>query len=265
MATLEKESIDVNLEELKKEKKISEEKLKLIEASLKGIEISEEELQTTKAIDRSQTGLLTKKDQQVKLEKEFEDMLPKWVNKPWMYISPKSTDKIGSWSDKWSKVLLDYTKLYVIHIISINKIRTVYPFKNEEIGKELSIEQLRNLVGYLGEKDYATWLDEEQKRGFFAWLAKIFGLKKEETTKLRARIKWKTNAEFAEDLLNFMLETGRVVEVHSLFDLSQFDEEWATLPPEDLIDVVDILVNKGVAHWLNREKTIMRFDDEKVF
>ncbi|MCG3226769.1 MAG: hypothetical protein H7645_07610 [Candidatus Heimdallarchaeota archaeon] len=47
-----------------------------------------------------------------------------------------------------------------------------------------------------------------------------------------------------ESMLDWMIETGRVVEVHSLYDLTQFDQPWSSLPAEDLVDVIEILVEK---------------------
>ncbi|MCK4896566.1 MAG: hypothetical protein KAS47_07135, partial [Candidatus Heimdallarchaeota archaeon] len=87
----------------------------------------------------------------------------------------------------------------------------------------------------------------------------------DEKTKTRARIYWKTNEEWADNLLDFMIETGRVVEIHSLFDLSQLQQQWSDLPADDLIIVCEMLVENKVAKWLNKEKTIIQFEADKVF
>ncbi len=62
-----------------------------------------------------------------------------------------------------------------------------------------------------------------------------------------------------------MIETGRVVEIHSLFDLTQLEEKWSNLPADDLILVCEMLVEKKVARWLNKDKTIIQFEADKVF
>ena len=62
-----------------------------------------------------------------------------------------------------------------------------------------------------------------------------------------------------------MIDTGRVVEVHSLYDLTKFEQTWSSLPAEDLREVIEILREKEAAKWLNKEKTIIAFEATKVF
>lgn len=252
MSTIEKKKIkkekkpSIDLEKLKEEKTISDEKLKLIEASIKGLEISEEELKNTLPIT---TVIGVKedlsKDQRAVLELEFDDALPKWVKAPWMFIKPKKGEQIESWLESWSAIVLDYSRIFVIHIININDLRSIHPFNNKKIGKRLSVDQVRDIIDHLVSQNIARWLDEDKKT--------------------RARIYWKNNEEWADDLLDFMIETGRVVEIHSLYDLTQLQEKWSNLPADDLIIVCEMLVEKKVARWLNKDKTIIQFEADKVF
>ncbi len=244
--TKKEKSPSIDLKQLKEEKQISEEKLKLIEASIKGLEISEDDLKITLPVE---TVIKVKddlsKDQRAVLELEFEDALPKWIKAPWMFIKPQKGDQIESWLESWSAIVLDYTRIFVIHVININDLRTVHPFNNKKIGKRLSIEQVRDVIDHLVNQNIARWLDED--------------------TKTRARIYWKSNDEWADKLLDFMIETGRVVEIHSLFDLTQLEENWSGLPADDLIIVCEMLVERKVARWLNKDKTIIQFEADKVF
>ena len=250
MSTLEKEkdeeeSEDINLDELKKEKKLSDEKLKLIEASLKGLEITEEDLKATMPVVKVVAEEDLSKDQRAILEVEFEDSLPNWVKAPWMYIRPKKDSQVESWLESWSAIVLDYSRIFVIHIININELRNIHPFNNKQINKRLSLEQVREIIDQLVKQNVAKWLDEK--------------------TKTRARIYWKSNDEWADELLDFMIETGRVVEIHSLFDISQLEQHWSHLPADDLVIVCEMLVEKKVARWLNKEKTIIQFEAKNVF
>ncbi|MHA1303265.1 MAG: hypothetical protein ACTSPI_06145, partial [Candidatus Heimdallarchaeaceae archaeon] len=204
MATIEKKRVEdfteIDLEKLKEEKQISEDKLKIIEASIKGLKITAEELKATEPVEKEEARLELEKDKRLILIKEFEDNLPDWVNKPWMYITPKKSQQINSWLDSWSAVLLDYTKKLVIHVVNVNSLRETYPFSNKKIRKELTIDQIRNIIDYLETKGFAVWI--EDKTGFFERLfAKLFG--KPLTKKLRAKIKWQTIEEFAEELLHW--------------------------------------------------------------
>ncbi|MHA1347218.1 MAG: hypothetical protein ACTSVO_14805 [Candidatus Heimdallarchaeaceae archaeon] len=251
MSTLEKKKDEeeqaekLDIKKLKEETNISDEKLKLIEASIKGLEITEEDLKATMPIVKAIAKVDLSKEQRAFLEVEFEDSLPKWVKAPWMYIKPKKESQVESWLESWSAIVLDYSRIFVIHIININEIRNVHPFKNTENNKKMSLGQVREVIDHLVNQSVAKWLDEK--------------------TKTRARIYWKANEEWADNLLDFMIETGRVVEIHSLFDLSQLQQQWSDLPADDLIIVCEMLVEKKVAKWLNKEKTIIQFEADKVF
>ncbi|NPD87374.1 MAG: hypothetical protein HGN29_01540 [Asgard group archaeon] len=235
----------IDLEQLKEEKEVSEEKLKLIKASIEGLEITEEDLKATMPIVAISSKEDISKEQRAVLEVEFEDSLPKWVKAPWMYIRPKKESQVESWLESWSAIVLDHSRIFVIHIININELRSEFPFKNSKVSKRLTIEQVREIVDQLVKQNIAKWLDEK--------------------TKTRARIYWKANEEWADELLDFMIETGRVVEIHSLFDLTQLEEKWSNLPADDLILVCEMLVEKKVARWLNKDKTIIQFEADKVF
>jgi hypothetical protein len=251
MSTLKKKKNDkertekLDVKKLKEEKEISDNKLKLIEASIKGLEITEEDLKTTMPVVKAITKVDLSKEQRAFLEVEFEDSLPKWVKAPWMYIKPKKESQVESWLESWSAIVLDYSRIFVIHIININEIRNVHPFNNTINNKKMSLKQVREVIDHLVKQSVAKWLDEK--------------------TKTRARIYWKTNEEWADNLLDFMIETGRVVEIHSLFDLSQLQQQWSDLPADDLIIVCEMLVENKVAKWLNKEKTIIQFEADKVF
>lgn len=250
MSTLEKKKEkekkeDLDIDKLKEEKDISDEKLKLIEASIKGLEITEEDLKATMPVVKTITEIDISQEQRAVLEVEFEDSLPKWVKAPWMYIKPTKESQVDSWLESWSAIVLDYSRIFVIHVININELRNVHPFNNTKINKRLSLDQVREIIDQLVKQNVAKWLDEK--------------------TKTRARIYWKTNDEWADHLLDFMIETGRVVEIHSLFDLSQLDQHWSELPADDLVIVCEMLVERKVAKWLNKEKTIIQFEADKVF
>jgi len=236
----------IDLKQLKEEKTVSDEKLKLIEASIKGLEISEDDLKTTLPV-KTIIGIKEdlSKDQRAVLELEFDEALPKWVKAPWMFIKPQKSDQIESWLESWSAIILDYSRIFVIHIININDLRSVHPFQNKKIGKRLTVDQVRTIIDHLVKQNIARWLDEDNKT--------------------RARIYWKSNEEWADELLDFMIETGRVVEIHSLYDLTQLEEKWSNLPADDLVIVCEMLVEKKVARWLNKDKTIIQFEADKVF
>lgn len=235
----------VDIQQLKEKKRASEPVLSLLDQAIKGKKVDKKVLDATRPIDYTKLEKAISKDQLAEMREKFTKELPKWVNAPWMFITPKKESQLQSWLEDWSTVLLDYAKIFVYHIININDIRSEHPFYNRSISKRLTLDQIRSIVEYLVEKQFARWLDERRKT--------------------RARLYWKSNEEWADELLDFMIDTGRIVEIHSLYDLTTYGQEWSTLPPDDLIAVCQILVDRGVARWLNKEKTIIDFDEEHVF
>ena len=78
MSTLEKKKDEeehaekLDIKKLKEEKEISDEKLKLIEASIKGLEITEEDLKATMPVVKTVTQVDLSKEQRAFLEVEFQ-------------------------------------------------------------------------------------------------------------------------------------------------------------------------------------------------
>lgn len=234
-----------DIELIKEKKRASETVIKILDQTIQGKKIDEQILEATKPIDYTKIAETKAEDELKKLREQFIEDLPRWVNAPWMFITPKKDSQLKSWLEDWSTVLLDYAQIFNFHVVNINELRNVHPFNNRKIGKKLSLEQLRQIVDYLIEQNFARWLDEQRKT--------------------RARIYWKSLEEWADEMLDFLIDTGRIVEIHSLYDLTTFEQKWSTLPPEELVAVCQILVDRGVARWLNKEKTIIDYIEEQVY
>ncbi|MHA1912470.1 MAG: hypothetical protein ACTSYA_12345 [Candidatus Kariarchaeaceae archaeon] len=173
-----------------------------------------------------------------KQKAKFESSLPRWVNAPWMYIVPTKEDQLQSWLESWRAVIIDYSRIFVLHVLNIDDVRQVFPFRNQSVNKELSADTLRELCDFMIEEGIAEWLDY---------------------SRVRLRVYWRSHAEWADRIYGFMMDTGRVVDLHTLYDLSTYEQEWSTLPSVDITKVVEELVTQGKVRWANRDQTAIRF------
>ncbi len=101
----------------------------------------------------------------------------------------------------------------------------------------LSLDQLKEVIMSLEEKKLAKWLEPD----------------------VRARIYWKTDSVFAQELYDYMIETGKAIEYWTLLDLKKEHQEWSNLPLEELRQVINVLVTKQLAKWLDSEQTTIQF------
>ena len=172
------------------------------------------------------------------LYQRFLQILPKWVKAPFAYITPRLPEQIEAWNKNWGDLIVSYAKTLRQHIINLQELREKHPFKNNMNNRQLSLEQMQKIAEYL------------EKQGLLRWVE----------PPLRARIYWKTDEQLSKELYDHMIETGKAVEYWSLLDLRRMkSEDWALLPIEELRKICDILVNKGLAKWIDKEKTVLEF------
>ena len=172
------------------------------------------------------------------LYQRFLQILPKWVKAPFVYITPKLPEQIEAWNKNWGDLIVSYAKTLRQHIINLQELREIHPFKNNMHNRQLSLDQMQKIAEYL------------EKQGLLRWIEPPF----------RVRIYWKTDEQLSKELYDHMIETGKAVEYWSLLDLRRMkSEDWALLPIEELRKICDILVDKGLAKWIDKEKTILEF------
>lgn len=164
------------------------------------------------------------------------DILPSWVEKQWMYVTPTVPDQFHSWSAAWGDFLLEFAEFKAIHVLNLLEIRKEFPFFNRIIKKKLSIDQLQQVGQTIIERDFGAWLDAR---------------------KTRLRIYWKGLDEWSEIIYEWALRTGR--ETVTLFDLLNASEIWSTLSKEELNRILKILVTRKLAEWVGKEETTILF------
>ncbi len=172
------------------------------------------------------------------LYQRFVQTLPKWIKAPFAYITPRVPEQIDTWRKNWADLIISYARTLRQHIINLQELREKHPFRNKENNRQLSMEQLQKIASYLEEQGLLRWIEPP----------------------LRVRVLWKTNEQLSKELYDHMIETGKAVEYWSLLDLRRIkSEDWALLPIDELKNVCEILVQKGLAKWIDKEKTILEF------
>ncbi len=187
---------------------------------------------STKQKTKDETSLNEQRYQQ------FLTQIPPWTKAPFAYITPKLSQQVQTWTQNWAGVLVNYSKIMRKHIINFQELAETHPFKNQLHGRQLSLEQLKEIAIYLEQNAMLKWIQPP----------------------VLARIYWKTDEELAQELYDHMISTGKAVEFWSLLDLrKEKAQDWALLPVEELREVCRILVNKGLAKWVDQEESVLEF------
>ncbi|MFX0137262.1 MAG: hypothetical protein ACFFDN_26730 [Candidatus Hodarchaeota archaeon] len=155
--------------------------------------------------------------------------------KKFMYTMPNrkenKTDYI-SWKIEWAKVLFDYARFAVLHIIYIRELNSQKPFlnftKREEYIKEIA-EQLIT-------QNQAKWLSKEKKR---------------------LRVYWKTLEAWSDEIYKWCYENGKIepIMIYELREATQ--EDFSSLPLEDLEEIFKILAK-------NRKAKILKLENGQI-
>lgn len=170
---------------------------------------------------------------------QFLLQVPSWTKKPWMYIQPKHEGQLTSWVDAWSNLILDYCRLLVKHVLSIPELQTVEPFHNSTASKKLSQDQLITIFNSMESKGLSKWLDDN---------------------KIRVHIYYRTLEEWAEQMFDHLMNTGKAAEILTFFELEQMGQEWSSLPRESLIEVIEILISKNKAKYATKNKDAIQIE-----
>ena len=196
----------------------------------------EAELQTLEEEILGEKGLIQKK------LTVYENLLKAypWLEeerKKFMYSMPdkkQNKNDYVSWKVEWAKVLFDYARFAVLHIIYIREVSSEKPFlnftKREEYVKEIAEELIS--------QNQAEWLSKEKDK---------------------LRVYWKTLEAWSDDIYNWCYENGKIepVMIYELREATQ--EDFSSLPLEDLEEIFKIMAK-------NRKAVILKLENgQKAF
>ncbi|MFX0162307.1 MAG: hypothetical protein ACFE68_03080 [Candidatus Hodarchaeota archaeon] len=219
------------LDELLSELEVELESLESVEAP----SIEEEVVEEIVVVERPPV-VEEKEREERRVSEAIKEILPPWIDKPWMYIKPEKADHLESWLNDWGDFLVDLCRVMVKHVVNLMHLRSRFPFKNPICKKNLTLNHMQDVGEYLVSSERAAWWD---------------------SGRLRLRVYWMALEEWAEEIFQWAFERGETVV--TFFDLVNAGERWSSLPPRDLKAVCEILVKKGQARWLDDKKKSLEF------
>ncbi|MHA1144490.1 MAG: hypothetical protein ACTSRW_07120 [Candidatus Helarchaeota archaeon] len=176
------------------------------------------------------------------LEKKLKETYPWAFNeklKPWMFFY-KTDKEREQFIQEWSAFILDYSRVYLLHIFDFLTKSTEPPFKYLREREKY----LREILEDLANTDYGEWINPE---------------------KTRLRIYWKSLEEWANKLFEYCFWNG--TDILTMMDIKEIGDEvdrgFGSLPPQDIRKILEILIKKKKAQWINKTKRSikLKFED----
>jgi len=151
-----------------------------------------------------------------------------------MYSIPnKKTDlkDYESWKKEWSKVLFDYARYAILHILYLRQTESEKPFSNFEDRKQALEEIAEELLN----KEQAEWLSKSKEK---------------------LRVYWKSLDNWAEEIYDWAMEISPLEPI-LIFEIRESNKAFSKLPSEDIIKIFKMLEK-------DKRGKIIRLEDDQV-
>ena len=155
-----------------------------------------------------------------------------------MYIHPTHQIQQNSWLEEWSNVILSYIKHKSNHSVDISILKQEFPFQNQTISKNLTINDLTSIFDYMVSKNQAIWIGDNKNSIY---------------------IRIKSNTQYASEMHRYMIDNGYALDVLTLYDIQTLNQIWSNLPEEELKSVLNILVSQNKAEWIGKKQDTIKF------
>ncbi len=217
------------------------------------VELTEEEWLDLLKKTREQMKSIEKEDDSAVLvmpvteeeEKQLEDLARKaverldrrfvWIAKRgrygFMFVIPTAETDIAQWGAEWAGFTVDYCREMLLHIVSTRTLVMLDPFNDIRPDR---MKAVKIILGVLVKEELGRWIDEAE------------GI---------IRITWKTDDEWANEIRQWALKTGRTT--FTLFKLKEYRKDLASLPKSELRIILERLVERKQAKWLDREHEVV--------
>ena len=151
-----------------------------------------------------------------------------------MYSIPnKKTDlkDYESWKIEWSKVLFDYARYAILHILYLRQSESEKPFSNFEDRKQALEEIAEELIN----KEQAEWLSKSKEK---------------------LRVYWKSLDNWAEEIYDWAMEISPLEPI-LIFEIRESNKAFSKLPNDDIIKIFKMLEK-------DKRGEIIRLEDDQV-
>ncbi|MFX1278962.1 MAG: hypothetical protein ACFFA3_06055 [Promethearchaeota archaeon] len=157
--------------------------------------------------------------------------------KQYMYSMPDKKERLDdytSWKTEWAKVLFDYARFAVLHIIYIRELNSEKPFSNFTKREQYILEIAEELIS----QKQAEWLSKKKEK---------------------LRVYWKTLEVWSDEIYKWAYENGKLepIMVYEIREAEQ--EDFSNLPLEDLEEIFKILAKNRRAKVLKLENGQLAF------
>ncbi len=155
--------------------------------------------------------------------------------KKFMYSMPdknRQKNDYISWKTEWAKVLFDYARFAVIHIVYVRELNSEKPFSNFTNREQYIIEIVEELIN----QKQAKWLSKKKNK---------------------VRVYWKTLEVWSDEIYNWAYENGKIepILIYEIREAKQ--QDFSNLPLEDLEEIFKILAK-------NRRAKVMKLEDGQL-
>jgi hypothetical protein len=193
-------------------------------------EVAVTQMETETAVEES--GDLVTEAEEVLVEPKEVVIMPPWGNlsqTEWMYGIPPREEDREMWAEEWSDFVLRWMESHDVHVLSVTAFIKEPPF-NDIINK---IDSFKLIGNVLVDKEIAEWLDRNRRQ---------------------LRVYWRFLEEWADIIYEWALKSGKVrLDVKSIV-IQEEEYSFAKLPEKDLHQVLLIMVEKGLANWVDKKK-----------
>ncbi len=151
-----------------------------------------------------------------------------------MYSIPnRKTDlkDYESWKNEWSKVLFDYARYAILHILYLRQSESEKPFSNFEDRKQALEEIAEELIN----KEQAEWLSKSKEK---------------------LRVYWKSLDNWAEEIYDWAMEISPLEPI-LIFEIRESNKAFSKLPNDDIIKIFKMLEK-------DKRGEIIRLEDDQV-
>jgi hypothetical protein len=201
---------------------------KLGEVDLKAYEQNAEEVeQELKLIEREIVGEKGVISKEVSTYELLVNDYP-WLEEKryiFMYTLPNKKQDLKdfeSWKKEWSKVLFDYARYAILHILYLRQLESQKPFSKFED----RTDALKEIAEELVEREQAEWLSKSKEK---------------------LRVYWKSLDNWAQEIYEWAIEISPLEPI-LIFEIRESNKEFSNLPKEDIIKIFKMLEKdkKGV-------------------
>jgi len=155
--------------------------------------------------------------------------------KKFMYTMPdknKQKNDYTSWKTEWAKILFDYARFTILHIIYIRELNSQKPFSDFTNREQYIIEIAEELI----DQKQAEWLSKKKEK---------------------LRVYWKTLEVWSDEIYRWAYDNGKLEPI-MIFELREAkQEDFCNLPLEDLEAIFKILVK-------NRRAKVLKLDNGQL-